>query len=513
MCQRGYVIRDPAVHPSSLTREAGCRPSHTNVSPSRTLRTLLLGCDAGAVILGWGLIGEWTFAGSSGLTPGQRLALLLLAVTATMLALRWQRLYRSRVCAARSVELQRLSRAVVAAAVVIAFAAHRLGSTDYLLPITISALAVLALLTSARGIYRSWLANRRRHGQFTRRVVLIGADAEAVTIAATLREHPETGLMVCGVVAEKDQQAVARQIGVPRLAPVRDAEAALWETGASGALLVSSALEPEQVDQLARQLPAKGYHLHIVGDVRGIASQRLWPMSLGYEPTLYVEPVPLRAWQERVKRVMDIALASLALLLFAPVVGAAAAAIKLEDGGPILFRQERVGRGNTTFRMLKLRSMVVDAESRMSELTAHNDRTEGPLFKLADDPRVTRCGRLLRRTSIDELPQLVNVLRGEMSLVGPRPALRTESDQFDGELQRRVAVRPGITGLWQTEARDNPAFGPYRRLDLYYVENWSVGLDLSILATTAFVVGGRMLSALRALKRQRQGVPANATLD
>ena len=155
-----------------------------------------------------------------------------------------------------------------------------------------------------------------------------------------------------------------------------------------------------------------------------------------------------------------------------------------EDGGPVFFRQERVGRGDGEFGMLKFRTMCVDAEARLAAVQADNQRS-GPLFKLARDPRVTRIGHVLRRTSLDELPQLLNVLKGDMSLVGPRPALRREVAEFPAELHDRHLVRPGITGLWQVEARDNPAFDAYQRLDLHYVENWSLGLDIVILLATA----------------------------
>jgi lipopolysaccharide/colanic/teichoic acid biosynthesis glycosyltransferase len=166
------------------------------------------------------------------------------------------------------------------------------------------------------------------------------------------------------------------------------------------------------------------------------------------------------------------------------VLAVAALAVKLGDGDRVFFRQTRVGLDGETFQLLKLRTMVPDAEERLVDLTFANERQDGPLFKLTRDPRRTKVGRILERTSLDELPQLINVLRGEMSLVGPRPALPHEAAQFDDELRGRQEVMPGITGLWQVEGRDNPAFDVYRRLDLFYVENWSVGFDLSILMAT-----------------------------
>jgi lipopolysaccharide/colanic/teichoic acid biosynthesis glycosyltransferase len=177
------------------------------------------------------------------------------------------------------------------------------------------------------------------------------------------------------------------------------------------------------------------------------------------------------------------------------VLALAAVVIKLQDRGPIFFTQERVGQQGRPFKLWKLRTMVVDAEERLHEVAADNVR-QGPLLKVQRDPRVTRIGHFLRSTSIDELPQLWNVLRGDMSTVGPRPALPHEVAAFDDELLERHNVRPGITGLWQVEARDNPSFASYRRLDLFYVKNWSISLDLVILILTAQSVVSRALRSM-----------------
>jgi lipopolysaccharide/colanic/teichoic acid biosynthesis glycosyltransferase len=175
----------------------------------------------------------------------------------------------------------------------------------------------------------------------------------------------------------------------------------------------------------------------------------------------------------------------------------------------VFFRQQRVGRDGEPFTILKLRTMVVDAEARLAELVSQNQR-EGILFKLANDPRITPVGRILRATSLDELPQLINVVRGDMSLVGPRPALPVEVAQFDEELLARQRVRPGITGLWQVEARDSASFQAYQRLDLFYVENWSVSLDLAILLSTVQTVAVR---AARALRRRSAPAADSATVS
>jgi lipopolysaccharide/colanic/teichoic acid biosynthesis glycosyltransferase len=200
--------------------------------------------------------------------------------------------------------------------------------------------------------------------------------------------------------------------------------------------------------------------------------------------------------QLAVKRALDIVMAALLLVLTAPVMAVAALLIKLNDRGPVLFRQIRIGRDGEPFTLVKMRTMEVDAEARLSELRHRNER-HGPLFKVSSDPRITPIGSVLRATAIDELPQLINVLTGRMSIVGPRPALPSEIAEFDDELKRRHIVKPGLTGLWQVEANHKASFDEYRRLDLFYVDNWSVAMDIAVMIDTVPAILRRGLSALR----------------
>jgi lipopolysaccharide/colanic/teichoic acid biosynthesis glycosyltransferase len=188
-----------------------------------------------------------------------------------------------------------------------------------------------------------------------------------------------------------------------------------------------------------------------------------------------------------IKRALDLSLGAASLLLLSPLFLAVAAAIKLQSDGPVFYTSERVGEGGRLFRCHKFRTMVRDAESRRSEI-AHLNEREGILFKISKDPRVTPLGALLRKYSFDELPQLFNVLRGEMSLVGPRPSLPSEVDQYEPHHLRRLSVMPGMTGLWQVEARTDPSFASYIALDCKYADDWSLWLDLKILARTFRVV-------------------------
>jgi len=276
--------------------------------------------------------------------------------------------------------------------------------------------------------------------------------------------------------------------------------------------VASSAFATADLNRAVRTLLSADIHVHLSSGLTGISYKRLRPLPLAREPLFYVEQLRPSATHMVAKRILDIVLATFVLILTLPISVGAALAVKLGDlRAPVIYRSQRVGRGGKLFTLYKLRSMVPDAAQRLAELQALNQRN-GPLFKLAHDPRVTRIGRFLRQTSIDELPQLINVLKGDMSLVGPRPALADEVAKFDADLLARQQIAPGLTGLWQVEARDNPSFHAYRRLDLFYLENWSLLLDLTIICATVMVVGGRAMRvfASRILPARQ---PAMTTLD
>ena len=238
--------------------------------------------------------------------------------------------------------------------------------------------------------------------------------------------------------------------------------------------------------------------MRVHAGLRGIDHREVRAAPMGHDTLLCLDSPRLLGCQRFVKRLLDVTLAALVLVVTAPILAIGAVAIKVEDGGPVVFRQRRVGRNGATFLMPKLRSMSVDAERRIGDIKHLNERGGGPLFKVADDPPCDEDRAAApRASSIDELPQLVSVIRGEMSLIGPRPALPSEVTQFDARLASRHDVRPGVTGLWQVEERDNGSFEAYRRLDLYYVDNWSLLLDLTILVHTVPAVIGRGWRALR----------------
>jgi exopolysaccharide biosynthesis polyprenyl glycosylphosphotransferase len=247
---------------------------------------------------------------------------------------------------------------------------------------------------------------------------------------------------------------------------------------------------PSAVDFRRIAWDLEGHHVQmaVVPSLSDISSGRMTMRPVGGVPLVHVEqPQSLEA-SRGLKRAFDLVGASVLLVLALPLMIVCAVIIKLGDGGPVLFRQTRVGRDGTFFECLKLRSMVVDAEAQLSGVSHLTSDPDSPLFKARIDPRVTRVGAFMRRFSIDELPQLLNVIAGAMSLVGPRPALPAEVRRYQPDVQRRLHVRPGMTGLWQVSGRSDLSWDDTVRLDLYYVDNWSIVQDLAIMAKTLHAV-------------------------
>jgi exopolysaccharide biosynthesis polyprenyl glycosylphosphotransferase len=458
------------------------------------LRGILLGVDSVAVAAAWllTLLAPWHGRSAFYDNPGA-IIIAIPAITIGSLALiASQRLYLARVCGVRAVEVARLARASALSGLATYLVVAATGATISVQRSLVGIALAFTFLAFGRGAYGTWLKSSRAGGRFSRPIIIVGTNAEGRELERLLRTHPELGFRVIGCVGRSDELALWRD-DVPWLGDLAGATDAIVGRGANGVIIAASAVPHDQLNRLTRQLLGSQLHVHLSTGLKGIAYKRLRAAPLAHEPLFYLEPVSLSRWQLVVKRGLDIAVASVSLLFAAPVLALAAIAIKLDDRGPVFFRQRRVGRAGLIFEVLKLRTMVPDAEQRLGEVTAENQRRDGPLFKVTDDPRRTRVGRVLEATSLDELPQLINVLLGSMSLVGPRPALPDEVAKFDDELLERHSVRPGITGLWQVEARDNPSFEAYRRLDLFYVENWSVTLDLAVLFETFQAVIARLL--------------------
>ena len=261
----------------------------------------------------------------------------------------------------------------------------------------------------------------------------------------------------------------------------------------SGAIEVILALDPEdhvRIPALTRSLSQARIPFRIVPSLFEATFRAT--MLEGFElPVVNVKIDPLDRAQLALKRALDVAVATTALVLLSPFLLAIAIAVKLDSPGPILFRQDRVGRHGKHFGMLKFRTMVEGAEKQLAALKDQNDPAYGPAFKIKEDPRITRVGRLLRKFSLDEVPQFLNVLWGEMSVVGPRPPLPSEVEGYETQHFYRLRIKPGITGLWQVSGRSNLSFEEMVSLDRFYIENWSFALDVTILLKTAYAVVAR----------------------
>jgi exopolysaccharide biosynthesis polyprenyl glycosylphosphotransferase len=292
---------------------------------------------------------------------------------------------------------------------------------------------------------------------------------------------------VAACVTGADRDRVAQSAGVP--VGGLDDVLALAATACADTVAVTSSSETaaQYLRRLSWQLEGSGLELLVVPGLVEVAGPRLHIRPLEGLPLLAVEAPCFTGWRRLVKTVVDRAAAAAVLVLLAPVMLVLALAVRLSGPGPVLFRQVRIGEGGVPFTMLKFRSMVADADQRLDAVRALNE-FDGVLFKVRNDPRVTRVGRWLRRLSLDELPQLINVLTGSMSLVGPRPPLPTEVASYDEQVSRRLLVKPGLTGLWQISGRSDLSWEHSVRLDLRYVENWSLALDLGILVRTVRAV-------------------------
>jgi exopolysaccharide biosynthesis polyprenyl glycosylphosphotransferase len=270
-----------------------------------------------------------------------------------------------------------------------------------------------------------------------------------------------------------------------------DIRRAIAESHADTVALTSAAeLGPEGIRDLSWQLEKLGVDLVVSPGIVDVAGPRLTVRPAGDLPLIHVDKPRYQGAKRFQKRAFDVCFSLLALLAASPIMIVAAVAVKATSRGPVFYRSQRIGLDGVPFPMIKFRTMVQDADQRLAEVSGLNESVGGVLFKIRKDPRITAVGRILRRYSIDELPQFINALRGEMSVVGPRPPLPGEVETYDHRVRRRLLVRPGITGLWQVSGRSDLSWDDSVRLDLSYVENWSMLSDLVIAAKTAWAVFG-----------------------
>lgn len=353
---------------------------------------------------------------------------------------------------------------------------------------TLTLTAALAAGCSAgRKGFARWLQRRQRAGQFRTRLLVRGSARDVAQLVGSLAEDPAAPFDVVAVQVTSGRLAGPQAPFVlPRSADLVHASLRL---GIDAVAMVGVQAEsPEQLRRTLWDLEESGVDASIVPLAAPISTPRVDPIGGTGVPIATFRGAGSRSAATLAKDALDRIGAAVGLTLLLPLLLTVSVAIKVTSPGPVLFRQVRVGRGGNTFHMLKFRTMVVDAEARKAGLAELNVHQGGTLFKIRDDPRITSVGRLLRRYSLDELPQLVNVARGEMSLVGPRPSLPQEVAVYPEDAYRRLAVKPGLTGLWQVSGRSDLAPEKSIQLDNRYVEEWSLGLDVSILLRTVRAV-------------------------
>ena len=347
----------------------------------------------------------------------------------------------------------------------------------------------LLTLIGSRWLWRRWLMRRRTEGRFTTRVLVIGSHRAAAAMASTFEQDSATGYRVVGVCVPgwTDTQSKVLDVHGHAVTVLGDERAVLEALQITGADMVAvsntESLGADGMRALGWSLEAVNVDMVVSAGVVDVAGPRLHVRPVAGLPLLHVDKPQYRGASKVGKVLIDMIGAFAGVVVLSPLLILVAVAVKLTSPGPVFYRAERIGLNGKPFAMLKFRSMVVGAEAQRSTLWQHNEGA-GPLFKMRDDPRVTKVGRLTRRLSIDELPQLINVLRGDMSIVGPRPPLQSEVLSYTQDVHRRLLVKPGITGLWQVSGRSDLCWEESVRLDLFYVENWSLVQDLSIIWRT-----------------------------
>ncbi|GAA1159420.1 sugar transferase [Nesterenkonia sandarakina] len=350
----------------------------------------------------------------------------------------------------------------------------------------------IASLLFARMAWRKWLKGHRARGDYSNQVVLVGSRSSIRHISDELSKQPWAGYHVVGAALAQDpRDSGVLAIGdVPVISDFDGVRGAMDVIGADTAIITGADhLDPQRVRELSWELEKGQYSLVMAPSLTDVSGPRIHSRPVAGLPLMHVETPRYTGLRAAMKRTFDIVGSLLIIALLWLPMAVVAVMVKVTSPGPVLFKQQRVGLDGEEFRMWKFRSMRRDAEQVLAQLDAADRMDPGSvLFKMKDDPRVTSVGRFIRRYSIDEIPQVFNVLMGSMSLVGPRPSLAREVAQYEHHVHRRFLVKPGITGLWQVSGRSDLPWEEAVRLDLYYVENWSLTADLVILWRTANVV-------------------------
>jgi exopolysaccharide biosynthesis polyprenyl glycosylphosphotransferase len=420
-----------------------------------------------------------------------------LAVAAPLIAIAWilgialAGGYQEKVLGAGTDEYRRVVNASFVTAAVIGIGCFvckfDLSRGFYVLTLLVGPMLLLA----GRLLLRRALNRARSRGVLSHRALIVGTEAHVDEVAEVLGRESWLGYDVVGALTPKAIHMAETQAGVPILGSADGVAEMAHTVHADVVFFAGGAVESAaELRQLAWDLEHSDCQVVVAPSLTDVSPERVRVRPVGGLPLLHLEKPRAAAAARRAKRTFDVVGSFMLLVMLSPVLLFSAIQVWRYDKGPILFKQQRIGRGGATFDCWKFRTMVIDAEARMAEILREQGAEKGVFVKIKEDPRITAPGQWLRRFSLDELPQLVNVLRGDMSLVGPRPQVQDEVALYDDVMARRLHVRPGMTGLWQVSGRSDLSLEEAIRLDLYYVDNWSMIQDLTILARTFGAVFG-----------------------
>jgi exopolysaccharide biosynthesis polyprenyl glycosylphosphotransferase len=484
-------VADVALQPALTTREVVLRVSRRTWE--RGYVAVVIAIDAWAALVAAAV----AYVGRFGDPPDSNYLWGYIALSACLpvlwlAAMSVARAYETRFL---TVGYEEFRRVLIAAVVVIAtvgtfsWATKAELARGYVI-IVLPLATVLTLL--GRYSARKFVHHRRRSGEFMSDVLLVGHGRSAADLVRQMRRDPHHGMRIVGAcVPNGSQSAELAAVGVPVLGSFEAVDKLVLRTEADAvAVLACPEMDGTALRGLSWNLARSGIDLLVAPALMDVTGPRIAIRPICGLPLLHVDEPALSGGRRIAKACVDRVVSAAALLILLPLLVAIGLAIRLTSPGPALFRQTRVGLHGREFTVFKFRTMTRDAESLRASVSHLNVHATGHLFKIDNDPRVTPLGRWLRQTSLDELPQLVNVLLGQMSLVGPRP-LPTSDTPYDGEARRRLFVKPGLTGLWQISGRADLEWEEAVRLDLRYVENWSLALDALIIWKTLFVVAKR----------------------
>jgi exopolysaccharide biosynthesis polyprenyl glycosylphosphotransferase len=352
-----------------------------------------------------------------------------------------------------------------------------------------TAIFVTIFLGSSRFLITTLRAHLRNYGIGVRTVLLVGFGDVGRMVMRTAVARPELGYRVIGFLDDNPRRGQT-DIGPYRaLGPIANFQGVITQETIDNVIICLPWQNHETIQQLLHTCEERNIRAQLVPDYFQLTKNQVQVEDLNGIPLLSRRELSIQGWNYVVKRTADLIMVTLTVLFAWPVMATIALAIRLDSPGPILYKQTRIGKNGKPFACYKFRSMVVDADARRQEIANLNEAS-GPLFKMRNDPRQTRVGRFIRRVSLDELPQIYNVLRGEMSIIGPRPNLPSEVEAYEEWHKKRLMASPGITGLWQVSGRSDLTFDEMVLLDIYYVENWSLALDLHILLRSVPAVLG-----------------------